>query len=214
MSRREFGEKKRGARRVQPLKTILIVCEGSKTEKIYFERFKERDSGVKIEVPTNKFTDPVNLVKFARDYAKKHDISVAEGDSIWVVFDVDQNRDEEITKAKALADDLDIIITPSNPSFELWYLLHYEPSTAHLTNEQLGKKLKKCIPHYAKNICVFDEIAPTQKLAIKRAGDLNAHHTGKNLYSRSSNPSTQVFRVVVHIDKIKTENRANARARR
>ena len=48
-----------------PNKTLAIVCEGE-TERIYFQKYRERGSGLKIHIlnPEGK-TDPENLVKFA-----------------------------------------------------------------------------------------------------------------------------------------------------
>lgn len=206
---REIGPKRRATKTRDPIRTIVIVCEGSKTEKIYFQRFKERNSGVRIEVPNaDKYTDPINLVKYAADYAKKNDIDVAEGDSIWVVYDVDQNKDEGMAQAKKLADQYKIGIAHSNPSFELWYLLHFEKSSAMLTNAELSQKLQRHLPRYNKSTCVFDDIMEHRPKAIKHAEQLNHHHMSllRDLTRRESNPSTQVFRLVQHIDEIKRAN--------
>jgi len=48
-----------------PRKAYVIVCEGEKTERIYFNRYKSRYSNLKIETPNSKCTDPKNLAKFA-----------------------------------------------------------------------------------------------------------------------------------------------------
>jgi hypothetical protein len=57
-----------------PRKVYVIVCEGEKTERIYFNRYKTRYSNLKIETPNSKCTDPKNLAKFARKQIKKKGI--------------------------------------------------------------------------------------------------------------------------------------------
>jgi hypothetical protein len=88
---------------------MVIVCEGEETEKLYFEKFKERRDGIKIEFPNaDKYTDPVNLVHFAKLCHRKYDINVNRDDSVWVLFDAeiprDRNqRDQQIDQAVRLA---------------------------------------------------------------------------------------------------------------
>ena len=81
------------------IKKLVIVCEGKKTEVQYFESFKKRNSGVDIRAVHGKCTDPKNIVKFAKERIDEWDINFKEGDSIWCVFDVDENTDEAIKNA-------------------------------------------------------------------------------------------------------------------
>jgi hypothetical protein len=43
-------ETQRGSRKRIPHPVIIIVCEGEKTEPIYFNHFKKRDKPLRIEV--------------------------------------------------------------------------------------------------------------------------------------------------------------------
>ncbi|WP_278319566.1 RloB family protein [Clostridium tepidiprofundi] len=72
-----------------------------------------------------------------------------DGDRVWCVFDVDinyntnraiQSKIEEIQKAKKIADKNKIKLGISNPCFELWYLLHFEYTTANFKNYDAVKK--------------------------------------------------------------------------
>lgn len=118
------GYKRRKSRIRIPRKVFIIVCEGEKTERIYFNRYRKRYSNLRIETPNSKFTDPVNLAKFAKEQIKKGDLDLKNGDAIWCVFDCDENTNEDMSRACRTAGK-DIKICLSNPSFELWFLLHY-----------------------------------------------------------------------------------------
>ncbi|MEY8379328.1 RloB family protein [Lachnospiraceae bacterium 56-18] len=48
-----------------------------------------------------------------------------EGDMIWCVFDRDENSDGSLQKAKQTAMREGYRLAYSNPSFELWFLLHF-----------------------------------------------------------------------------------------
>jgi len=139
----------------KPLKHIIIVCEGEKTETQYFNGFKERKSGVEIEPIFEKCTDPKNIVEHAKKQIDKHDLNFEEGDGIWCAFDVDKidrNKIEMIKYAVEFADKNNILIALSNPCIELWFLLHYEWINNHaLTRDEAFYKLKEHIKDYDKN---------------------------------------------------------------
>lgn len=185
-----------------PRKVYVIVCEGEKTERIYFNRYKSRYSNLKIETPNSKCTDPKNLAKFARKQIEKKGLNFRNGDNIWCVFDCDENTNEDISQACKIAKN-DVKICLSNPNFEFWFLLHYEFIVTRLERSEVIEKLKKHIPNYSKNTDIFDNLLNERSVAINNAKKLNKLH-GKNnieLISVESNPSTQVYRIVEEILK-------------
>lgn len=191
---RDEKRKPRSERRI-----ILIVCErNNQTERIYFKKFRARGTAVNLEIPSTKVTKPKKLVEFA--IQKSHAV---EYDSIWCVFDVDDtNTNKDICQAKQLAESHKIQIALSNPSFEFWYLLHYIDCRKVLTNPELIKELRKYLPNYSKtDESIFSTIQPTQSCAIFRAGKVNDYHisSGREIYLRESNPSTQVHKLVKDI---------------
>ncbi len=200
--RRKIQLKKRKENLKRELKLFLIVCEGEKTERTYFKEFRRRNNGIRIEVPNCSFKDPLNLTKFAKKMKSAYDIDLKRGDMICCVFDVDNNKNDMIKKAKRDADSNNIDIILSNPCFELWYLLHFEFSTAHMSTNQVFQQLKrKYIPDYQKNQSYFNRLKLHLSRAIENAQKLNSFHE-KNLtplFSTESNPSTQVFKLVQHI---------------
>lgn len=184
-------------------KVFVIVCEGDKTEPIYFNKYKTRYSNLKIEIPSSKYTDPINLVKFSLVQKEKYSLDLKNGDAIWCVFDCNSNSEEDISTACKKAKN-HIKLCLSNPSFELWYLLHFVYVCSKLSNDQLIEKLKIHIPDYEKNADYFDLLKSKRESAISSAKRLNELHkrNGTNLISINSNPSTQVFEIVEDLLKI------------
>lgn len=187
----------------RPYKRFVIVCEGEKTEPIYFNNYRVRNSGLKIETPDCEGTDPKSLVDFANECINEFDLDFNFGDEIWVVFDCDSNTDEQIERAKKIARK-NIKFCFSNPCFEFWYLIHFIDYTFPLDRSVACSKLKNHIKCYEKNIDVFDDLLHYRDDAIKRAENLNKFHTdaSKELFSTESNPSTQVFKLVNKILKL------------
>ena len=193
----------------QPGYTVLIVCEGSKTERIYLRNYRRRGTGVKIEIPNTGYTDPLNLLEFAGLKAEEFGINKNTG-SVWVVFDADTNSDAVIDKARYKARkisregkyNMEVIL--SNPSFELWYLIHFWSSTAALTNTALLQHLNRYLPGYDKAMDYFDCLKQRQETAIANAYSLRDYHNGqgRDLYARAANPSTHVVRLVEYLNTI------------
>lgn len=204
MSRKGYSGRRTGNRR--PYQILVIVCEGEKTERKYFTNYREQRSGLKIETPNSRVTDPVNLVNFAKRQLKGLDID--EGDQVWCVFDADHHSDQEIQNAQQIAGD-DVKICLSNPSFEIWYLLHFGYFDSRISNQDLINKIKQHIPNYQKNKDYFSDILAKRTDAIKFAKRLNKKHEdeGTDLLSTNSNPSTQVFKLVEYIMETIAKNK-------
>ncbi|PWB52502.1 MAG: hypothetical protein C3F06_08080 [Candidatus Methanoperedenaceae archaeon] len=196
--------RKRGTRREN--KFFVIVCEGKVTERIYFEKYRTvlRSSNIKIEIPKPKCTDPVNLTTYALEYRKLH---LKTGDTVWCVFDCDENTNEKIARACKIAGK-NVLLCLSNPSFELWFLLHYTPILYKIYREDVMVKLKEFMPEYEKNIDVYEKLKDKRVHAIKNANQLIELHkkNGIELLCVESNPSTQVSVIVEEFLKIAAKN--------
>lgn len=200
------GYKRRKLRARIPRKVFVIVCEGEKTERIYFNRYKTRYSNLRIETPNSKYTDPINLAKFSREQIKKEALDLKNGDAIWCVFDCDENTNEDLSHACKIAGK-DIKICLSNPNFELWFLLHFSLIVSKLTRSEVIEKLKEHISGYEKNKDYYDLLLRDRPTAIENAKKLIKKHetNGVKLINVESNPSTQVQNIVEEILRI-TEN--------
>lgn len=197
------GYKRRKLRGKISRKVFVIVCEGEKTERIYFNRYKTRYSNLRIETPNSRCTDPINLAKFSREQIKKEALDLKNGDAVWCVFDCDENTNEDLSQACRIAGK-DIKICLSNPNFELWFLLHFSSVVFKVTRSEVIEKLREHIPVYEKNKDFFDLLLGNRPTAIENAKKLIKMHetTGVKLISLESNPSTQVQNIVKEILRI------------
>lgn len=216
--------------------TILIICEGKDTETIYLDNFNSKYTKVDVRIADRnsrgknkgKATDPASLVKKAIEIQNKdYDIDEKDGDRVWCVFDVDinynnnnaiQSKTTEIDKARTLSNKNHIRLGISNPCFELWYLLHFEYTTANLKDyNDVKQRLGKYIQNYDKNKNVYELIKPYLNDAINRAKKLKQYHeslgrilpSGENDYLRvtaennvKSNPYTNIIDLVEYMENL------------
>ena len=86
---------KRGQRRRKLKPVILIVTEGSQTEPKYFEHYRSRQTNIDIRVVGSHTkggeTDYLALIRKAVEYQSKNQLSISNGDAVWVVADGDVN---------------------------------------------------------------------------------------------------------------------------
>lgn len=197
----ETSRDKRKKRKVKPL--VLIVAEGKDTEIDYFKHFNQKYVNVDVK-PLDRYssgknksrkTDPLNLVEKAIEYVEnKYDISEEDGDRIWCLMDIDLNynnpnpidsriieiqkafsRSEEFRKKRKIRVNLGL----SNPCFELWYLLHFNYTTANMRDyDSIKKRLERDTPlsEYEKNKSVYSQIHFNTLTAIKNSEKLRVHH--------------------------------------
>lgn len=184
---------------------ILFEFEGkNKTEEIYFKNFQHRDNPYNLKFAYGNDTDPVNMVKSLISYMKKEDITTENDDKIYCVFDadIDVSKQKKIDEAKKLALENGIEIIISNPSFELWYRLHYSYTTkVYSSNKELIDDLKSFIPNYEKNIDIYDIIKAKTEEAIKNSKKLEKEQikTGNDITDVNCNPYTSVYKPVEYI---------------
>ena len=197
--RKEYDPNKVARRKRRPI--IYIICEGKETETLYFKHFRSRNCLVDIIPISSKHKAAEHLVKHAKSLISQADYYPKDGDRLWCVFDCDDNKDQELRAATEYADKHGYQIAYSNPSFEYWYLLHFEKRNGYLKDcdTVIGiLKSKGYLENYEKSIDVFDELLPNQAKAIERAKErverLSADQT--NVISRDSNPVTTVYELV------------------
>ena len=124
------------------------------------------------------------------------------------VFDCDDNKDQELHSATEYAEKHGYQIAYSNPSFEYWYLLHFEKRTGYLRDCDSVINILKSrgyLENYEKNVDVFDELLPYQTDAVMRAKErvdqLDADHVP--VMCRDSNPVTTVYKLVEFLNSQK-----------
>jgi RloB-like protein len=178
---------------------VIIICEGD-TEEIYFEAIRKsrRLSTVKIEVVNPAYTDPEHIVKTA--IARRNELIKEKRwfakDQMWAVYDGDEHKDANINNwnnAIRLAVQQNIKLGISNPSFELWYLLHYQDQNAAIHRDETTRRLKLHLPHYDKTADLYEsDFKPYTNSAATRAGRLSGNIIRNGLESYT-NPSSEIY---------------------
>jgi RloB-like protein len=211
-------ERKRGRR--APFERVLIVCEGSKTEPLYFDALRRhyRLHNANVVVQHSQYgTSPLQVVQFGRDRFELGDphkhVRPRAFERVYAVFD----RDEHATYAEALvlAGQLDgklrnddkkhvrFEAVASVPSFELWLLLHFDDVLTPLHRSDALHRLGQYLPNYAKSgEDHFESTRDRLQIAIARARHL------ATLHSRADGvmPYTDVGELVDWLCRLKPVN--------
>ncbi len=202
------GSLHRGTPSLQPRPRVLIVCEGSKTEPNYFNglrRERRLPPTLLMIVGGHKAggPHPKKLVEHAAQRMKAAKRSGNPFDGVWCVFDRDVH--EDIDRAFIQARDKGINVAFSNPSFELWYLLHYQDQGARIERDAVVDALQSHYPAYDKadeDAQMYDLLKGKRSEAMKRARRLRIaqHHIeDETCRAESPNPSTWVDKLVEYL---------------
>ena len=136
----------------------------------------------------------------------------AEFEHKWIVIDRDEMRPnggghevENFNGAISSAKAKGIQVAYSNPSFEIWYLLHFEYRNSPIDREAVIKELKKYVDYAKNSRTIYQEILPLQKVAIANAKRLKATYevNGRILNPTIDNPSTTVYELVEVLNGLK-----------
>lgn len=183
---------------------VYLICEGSETEPRYFRKFRRRGCNIDIIPLASQYKAADHLVKKAKATMGSNPYYPEDGDVIWCVFDRDDNSDESLLRAKQEAGKEGYRLAYSNPSFELWFLVHFIDQRAEVPDSQRLIKLLKQpgrLEQYEKNRDVFELLEPMQEQAIKRMKRRMEELDSGNveLFSRQSNPVTTVGELVEYL---------------
>jgi hypothetical protein len=190
----------------QPL--VLIVCEGHRTEPLYFNAMRRflRLSATRIDIVPGSVSgsDPRSIVRYARQRKKWLKRRGRRFDQIWCVFDRDEHP--KIEDAFRWAAESHFALAFSNPCFELWFLLHLTDVDSPLDAHEALRRLRRAMPQYRKTASVFHLLLPQQAQALARAGALR-----RRLIERGrpehENPSTSVDQLVSVLTEMGTRYR-------
>lgn len=189
---------------------VVIACEGkNRTETIYFNNYASRKCIIKFA--TGIHTNPLGMAKDLVKYMKNEDISIEYGDKIYLLIDTDinENKNEQIKKAREICDKNGIELITSIPTFEVWYLLHFGFMTkVFQSSKQVKDNVKEKMKNYSESMNIFPKIMKKTNKAIENAKKLEKFHieNGKNLFSDECNPYTGVYKIV---EELENRNRDN-----
>lgn len=108
---------------------------------------------------------------------------------------------KKISAAIEYAKRNDIEVITSTPCMELWFLLHYNYTTAYLSNDEVMRRLKCYQPKYEKNFNIYPLINSNVDWAIKNAKKLLKYQidNGKVIGKVDANPNTEVYKIVEYL---------------
>ena len=193
------GERQKNSIR-QRRKSFCIFTEGE-TEKLYFDGFNLPTLRVKCVGLGGGNAE--HLLQEALCYMRM--AKYADYDYYWLVFDCDDNLQEELQHVVVKAERNKVHWCFSNPCFELWYLLHFVYRDTPLTASDLKKRLlKEWIPGYNETMDgIRSLLSDKTDIAVRhvlRLLPLKARAEWKQKLQQA-NPSTNVDELVMKLLK-------------
>jgi hypothetical protein len=192
-----------GTRR--PKKTLVVFCEGEKTEPQYLEALKKqpeiRDvAAVDLRIETGHGgAVPLTLVALAIDARSRAVAEEAEIDEFWCVFDVEWPRNHPgLSDAARQARENDIRLAITNPCFELWLILHFNDHGAWLDNDD-ARRLRRALDGSTGKSLDAGKYMPLVGAAARRAADLERRHQKDATVFPHDNPSSGMHRLIASI---------------
>jgi hypothetical protein len=189
-----------------PRKTLLVFCEGERTEPEYLRALKGqpfvRDvAAVDLRVePRHEGAVPLALVSMAAGARSKAINEEAEIDEFWCIFDVEWPVNHpNLDDALDLARRNDIQLAISNPCFELWLILHFRDHGRWLDNEQASRLRRQLDGSSGKGLTPA-EYMPLIKDAARRAAKLEERHSRDGTPFPHDNPSSGMFRLFAAVE--------------
>ncbi len=195
-------KRKRSAGYAKNASRILIVCEGAKTEKLYFDAFPKPINGAIVVRGTGYNTvSLVNETKRLRSILEQEYRQAFT--AVWCVFDRDSFSAEQFNNALQNAELFGFEVAYTNEAFELWYLLHFDYRThagsradyEELLSTRLGFKYDKA------NAEMYAHLQDRQPIAIQNATRLY-RSKGNRPNPEKDNPITRVHVLVEALNDV------------
>lgn len=183
-------------------KRYLIISEGEKTERNYFESLKKKLPRHLVELnPIGTGANTLSLIKIAEDELSNASIKY---DQCWLVFDKDDFPDDRFDNTINSARQKKIECAWSNEAFELWYLLHFEYRNTAMSRKDYKTAISRYLGiKYQKNATdMYARLEKFQDDAIDNAEKLLRLHKGKT--PSKSNPATTVHKLIKELKKYLT----------
>lgn len=212
----------KGTREMAPL-APFIISGGKNTERYYFQHVSSLYAQYPFEVrprffgKESKYTEefPLRIKEILKEDADAKIFCVFDWDTIRENKENLKRHKDFVKQIKIYIDNGQIILCPSMPSFEYWFLLHFKNITQLIaTCNEVANKLKPYMKSYFshKNINLFDVLKSEKYLekpdwvkklcsdgkldnAIKRAEDnIKAAEASGDLKNQSYSYVYKVFK--------------------
>ena len=213
---RSSAELKRKNSQKKPYAKILIVCEGEKTEPLYFDAMIKFHKLVTVTVK-HRGSAPISVVNGAEAlFSKSLKSNEDPYDQIYCVFDRDNHESFEkavdkihtLNNMKKFKNKIFAIV--SVRQFEFWLLLHFRGTTKPFNNgDDLLRALRKydLMKDYEKGTRSYYKILGEERyLAAKTAAEkINTEHKENKPVNDHSyaNPSTDIYKLTEVLRELK-----------
>lgn len=215
MRTRDRGKEVKGKKVKEKPCNIYIFTEGN-TEEIYLAHYKNVKKGIFIIPIDTEHTDALGIVKQAKTFIDKHDIDIELGDRCYCVFDSDPKSNPQIKVAFDLLrgykhKGLECIF--SNPSFEIWFVLHFRKAPYGKTATDIKRLVKELVsdtvPDYKETTDIFEVLIDKRDVALKEAETLHKSQkeVHEDIFSHECNPYTNIFEFINYLKDIKKDVR-------
>lgn len=215
-AKRQIAPKlKRSENRYQPRLLVLLACEGKNTERLYFDAFfdilKERKtiSSASCVFAPHQHTNPTGVLNDLLNFKDSVGRTSNDYEHRWIVIDRDEERHgggghtlEDFNAAieRAAKCRRPVKVAWSNPSFELWYLLHFHFHNTAIDRDQVLDRLEKAMARvYDKSgNDMYSFLAGRTAEAVRNARRLieQAVEVNGKLIPARANPATTVYELV------------------
>lgn len=184
----------------RPRKTLVIFCEGERTEPLYLEALKRQPNvkdaaSVDLRIATEHGM-PEILVSAA---IRARDKSLDEEDEIdefWCAFDVEWPRNHpRLREAVQRARDNGIKLAISNPCFEIWLILHFDRHGSWLDNDG-ARRLRRRFDGAPDKSLDPAKYMPLVSKAVDHAATLDKRHLRDGTVFPRNNPSSGMYMLV------------------
>lgn len=184
----------------QPRKTLVIFCEGERTEPAYLEALKRRPEvkdvasvDLRIEAEHGMPEALVSSAVKARDKSAREE---GEVDEFWCVFDVEWPRNHpRLAEAIQQARNNNINLAISNPCFELWLILHFERQNSWLDNDG-ARRMRRQLDGAADKNLDPAKYMPFVREAMDNAMALAKRHSRDGNRCPHDNPSSGMYLLI------------------
>ncbi len=183
--------RKSSRRKIKPI--FFIFCEGQ-TEEAY-SKFLKQLFRIPLQIKT-KVTGQGISQRFIRNFKREIQRgNYSKEDKTFLMYDIDSevflNRLQRLNDVEILA---------SNPSIEIWFLLHYKEQNASISTENCLRELKSFNPNYEKgrlNLALRRKLESKMRVAVTRARRKRAF----------SNPSSTIYKLIEQLESVKSQQR-------
>lgn len=190
----------------EPYARVLIVCEGKRTEPMYFRELVDHYRlGTANIVVVGSGSDPHTVVREAKQLRQQEKRHGEKYDRVYCVFDHDEHTtfDDASNDAKTNC----LKLARSWPCFEFWLLLHFVYSRSPYTRVDGRSPCDNCIRDLHRHLPEYEKAArgifqsleglleDAKRNATRAFADVN--ETGER------NPSTEVHELVGYLQSIK-----------